>query len=458
MDMTFGSVHFRVDSVGVLRLPDPIAPGKARTTTSSTATSAASSPITVDPSAVSSMSTPTSSSSSSSRCTMSSMTVGSDDSRSSDLMSYYCLNCDTRLDLGSDASPFICSAKYSSDKGSIDNVIPIAATRAAHHQICVIINPQTGVEISEGECTPCANRERRRDAEASGSNVDSTHTITREEWEAARKTVVNNTRLPIGVSVGTLNAYHVIMEKNQVRLANEQADLDRRRQVADLSTGMFRPKTVEGATANLAAYLINNQPTADNPMAPAHQGALESLAILGDKLTPRKEKTTHHGSGSKHRSSSKDARDDITQNKIDKARRRCIAHVGFDSDDSEETQEHDGELRGADCLSHKRFKPTPTDAAKYDGQQEPRSWIDNYLQTVILHEGNQVAAMQCLQLYLKDSARAWLRSLPKGSIRSWEDLVDAFVKNFQATYKRPVGIEELRQCHQKHISGSSLNF
>ncbi|KAK1644332.1 hypothetical protein QYE76_062137 [Lolium multiflorum] len=57
--------------------------------------------------------------------------------------------------------------------------------------------------------------------------------------------------------------------------------------------------------------------------------------------------------------------------------------------------------------------------------------------------------MQCLQLYLKDSARAWLRGLPKGSIKSWDDLVDAFVANFQATYKRPVGIEELRSCQQK---------
>ncbi|KAK1677021.1 hypothetical protein QYE76_037869 [Lolium multiflorum] len=114
-------------------------------------------------------------------------------------------------------------------------------------------------------------------------------------------------------------------------------------------------------------------------------------------------------------------------------------------------------MRGADCLSYKihetmppkRFKPTPTDAAKYDGQQEPRSWIDDYLQTVILHKGNQIAAMQCLQLYLKDSARAWLRGLPKGSIKSWDELVDAFVKKFQATYKRPVGIEGLRHCQQK---------
>ncbi|KAK1684856.1 hypothetical protein QYE76_045704 [Lolium multiflorum] len=95
----------------------------------------------------------------------------------------------------------------------------------------------------------------------------------------------------------------------------------------------------------------------------------------------------------------------------------------------------------------KKFKPTPTDAAKYDGQQEPRSWIDDYLQTVIPHKGNQIR-MWCL-LYLKDSARAWLRGLPKGSIKSWDDLVDAFVANFQATYKRPVGIEELRHCQQK---------
>jgi hypothetical protein len=155
---------------------------------------------------------------------------------------------------------------------------------------------------------------------------------------------------------------------------------------------MVRPKTVEGATTNLAAYLFNHQPTPNDPMAQAHRGALESLTILGDKLTPRKDKTTHQGSGSKHRS--KDSRDDITYSKIDKARRRRAAREGYDSDDSEETQEYDGELRGADCLSYriqeamspKRFKPTPTDAAKYDGQREPRSWIDDYLQNVILHK------------------------------------------------------------------------
>jgi hypothetical protein len=73
---------------------------------------------------------------------------------------------------------------------------------------------------------------------------------------------------------------------------------------------MFWPKTVEGATTNLTAYLINNQLTSNDPMAQAHRGALEILAVLRDKLTPIIEKTTHQGSGSKNRS--KDARDDIT--------------------------------------------------------------------------------------------------------------------------------------------------
>ena len=91
----------------------------------------------------------------------------------------------------------------------------------------------------------------------------------------------------------------------------------------------------------------------------------------------------------------------LIESRIDKARRRRTARKDNDSDSLDEDQEYDGELRGADCLSYKihetmppkKFKPTPTDAAKYDGQQEPRSWIDDYLQIVILHKGNQIAAM-----------------------------------------------------------------
>jgi hypothetical protein len=148
------------------------------------------------------------------------------------------------------------------------------------------------------------------------------------------------------------------------------------------TAGMLRPKTIEGATANLAAYLINQQPAPEGPMAQAHQGALESLAILGNNLVPRKEKTVLQASGSKHHS--RDARDEITQSRIDKARRRRAAREEYDSDDSEESQEYDGEMRGANCLSYriretmppKRFKPTPTDAAKYDAWEAGAKVLD----------------------------------------------------------------------------------
>src|SRR3954470_13676739 len=94
----------------------------------------------------------------------------------------------------------------------------------------------------------------------------------------------------------------------------------------------------------------------------------------------------------------------------------------------------------------RRFKPAPTDADKYDGQIEPKSWIEDYLQNIVVLKGNEIAAMQCFQLYLKDSARAWLRTLPAGSIQSRDDLVEVFVKNFQATCKQPAGIDDLRRC------------
>jgi hypothetical protein len=81
------------------------------------------------------------------------------------MTSYYFLDCDTIHELGSDASPFVCDVKYSSDEENTDNVVPLATMQAAHHQIYIIINPQMGAEISTGEHTPRANDERRRDGE-----------------------------------------------------------------------------------------------------------------------------------------------------------------------------------------------------------------------------------------------------------------------------------------------------
>jgi hypothetical protein len=89
------------------------------------------------------------------------------------------------------------------------------------------------------------------------------------------------------------------------------------------------------------------------------------------------------------------------------------------------------------------------DLPKYDGQQEPSVWLEDYLTAVRFHQGTKTTAMQCLQLQLKGSAHAWLKSLCRGSIHSWNDLVHDFIQNFQATYMRPASMEQLRACTQK---------
>jgi len=209
-----------------------------------------------------------------------------------------------------------------------------------------------------------------------------------------------------GASPGTLSAYHSILERNRVRLAKLEAELEKRRQDADTSSlrraelselpsvgshsrgskyrpriprlserdvagitqnlnnsfmmmdsvGLMRPKTAEGAAVQLAAYLVGNPPAPDAPQAALHRVAIESLGILGERITPKApagagnsprhasgsrqchsrspDKSPWHGSGSRRRSPAKDARDDITQSKIDRARRRRAARVGFEGDDS----------------------------------------------------------------------------------------------------------------------------
>jgi hypothetical protein len=293
------------------------------------------------------------------------MSVESDDPTSSELTSYYCLNCDTRHGLGSSDTPFICNAQYSSGEDSIDSTVQGTTRRPAHHQVYVANN--TGNTRRRGDEDHTPRSSRRASFENSASNRDSDYTIADEEWAAARAAVLNNTPLPVGTLVGTLNAYRSILEKNREHLSKEQASLERRLSAADRSSerrrgsqgsasrntqgagkhrsrmsrlseddareitsnltksfmttdtaGMPRPKTVAGATANLAAYLINQRP--EGSMAQAHRGSLESLAILGDNLVPWKEKTTLQGSGSKHHARD-DARDKITQRRIDKARR-----------------------------------------------------------------------------------------------------------------------------------------
>jgi hypothetical protein len=84
-----------------------------------------------------------------------------------------------------------------------------------------------------------------------------------------------------------------------------------------------------------------------------------------------------------------------------------------------------------------RFR-TPTTIAKYSGETRPKLWLADY--RLACHLGgtdDDNLIIRNLPLFLSDTARAWLEHLPPGQISNWDDLVQAFVGNFQGTYVRP---------------------
>jgi hypothetical protein len=111
---------------------------------------------------------------------------------------------------------------------------------------------------------------------------------------------------------------------------------------------------------------------------------------------------------------------------------------------------------GASCFTRRvRTTPVPKgfklphDQQKYDGSQEPSSWLSNYLQTVRILGGSKETAMQSLQLYLTSAARSWLSKLERETIGSWEEITKQFTSNFKSTYKWPTSIEEVKACVQQ---------
>jgi hypothetical protein len=78
---------------------------------------------------------------------------------------------------------------------------------------------------------------------------------------------------------------------------------------------------------------------------------------------------------------------------------------------------------------HKGFK-LPHDQQKYDGLQEPKLWLSDYLQVVQILGGSRAMTMQTLQLHLTGAARSWLNTLPDDSIGSMGELENQFTRNF----------------------------
>jgi hypothetical protein len=84
---------------------------------------------------------------------------------------------------------------------------------------------------------------------------------------------------------------------------------------------------------------------------------------------------------------------------------------------------------GASCFTHRvRTTPVPKgfklphDQQKYDGSQEPQSWLSDYLQAVKILGGSKEIAMQSLQLHLTGASWSWLSKLERETIGIWDEL------------------------------------
>jgi hypothetical protein len=84
-----------------------------------------------------------------------------------------------------------------------------------------------------------------------------------------------------------------------------------------------------------------------------------------------------------------------------------------------------------------RFR-TPTTITKYSGETRPELWLADYrLACQLGGTDDDNLIIRNLPLFLSDAARAWLEHLPPTQISNWDDLVKAFVGNFQGTYVHP---------------------
>jgi hypothetical protein len=96
-----------------------------------------------------------------------------------------------------------------------------------------------------------------------------------------------------------------------------------------------------------------------------------------------------------------------------------------------------------------RFRQ-PTSIDKYNGETDPRVWLNDYrLACQLGGATTDEVIIRNLPLHLTDLAQTWLEHLPANQIHNWDDLVRTFVGNFQGTYVRPGNSWDLRACTQK---------
>jgi hypothetical protein len=113
--------------------------------------------------------------------------------------------------------------------------------------------------------------------------------------------------------------------------------------------------------------------------------------------------------------------------------------------------EDDAVRRAESSVSRRQGFPTrfrtPTTITKYSGESKPELWLADYrLAYQLGGTDDDNLIIRNLPRFLSDAARAWLEHLPPMQISNWDDLIKAFVGDFQGTYVRPGNSWDLRSC------------
>jgi hypothetical protein len=172
--------------------------------------------------------------------------------------------------------------------------------------------------------------------------------------------------------------------------------------------GNIIPKTPEAALVAAQTYLYTTRPSPGDPREHMHRAALQELKMVGNKLTAKEEEAYRnkgtHKPGSPHHHSSPWRRSGSRRSRSPSPRHhKSPKHGGtrrFRTPTKAYDYEDDEKEMGASCFTHRvRTTPVPKgfklphDQQKYDGSQEPQSWLSDYLQAVKILGGVKKTAM-----------------------------------------------------------------
>jgi hypothetical protein len=218
------------------------------------------------------------------------------------------------------------------------------------------------------------------------------------------------------------------------------------------------PRTKEAAIMATAAYIAANASNDNEHMRHLRNLALEGVRVLQGTNEQDREATPRRNiplvEPSRHQTAAPtvapmpqavepingELRHGLAQNRVDLAHARRDARCFEEEAELEAFGNSRHGLCGAECFSFLIW-PTPLPkgiklsdgVVKFNGRQDPRIWLDDFITAVTISGGSRDNAMQLLSLHLKDNARAWLNNLAPDSIRSWEEFRQAFIANFRGT-------------------------